>query len=109
MARYQFHVFSNPADGREADYNLWYDDVHLGEVLQVPGFVAASRFRLAPDPAGKAPTHAYLAVYEMEVDDPAAALAELTARAGDGRIAMSDALGPVEARLYEVVTERRTA
>jgi hypothetical protein len=39
-------VFSNPADGRDADYNAWYDDHHVPEVLDhVPGYVAAQRYR----------------------------------------------------------------
>jgi hypothetical protein len=109
MANFHFLVFSNPAAGRDAEFNDWYDYVHLGEVLEVPSFVAASRYRIAPSPEG-APRHQYLAVYEMDVADPAATLAELTARAGDGLIAMSDSLASdVETRVYEVVTPRRTA
>lgn len=48
MARHHFIVLSNPVAGREDDYNDWYDNEHLDDVLKVEGFVAAQRFRLAP-------------------------------------------------------------
>jgi hypothetical protein len=28
----QFLVFTNPVEGREDEYNEWYDNVHLGDV-----------------------------------------------------------------------------
>ncbi len=109
MPEYSFLVFSNPAEGREEEYNRWYDDVHLGEVVQVPGFVAARRFRVMPPAGGgEAPKHRYLAIYEIESEDVAATMGELTTRAGDGRLRMSDALGDVATGLYEPITDRRT-
>jgi hypothetical protein len=108
MGSYRFLVFSNPAPGREVDYNRWYDDIHLGEVLSVPGFTAAQRHRLVANE--DAPQRfSYLAIYEIEGDDPMPALGELMARAGDGRLQMSEALGDVETSLFEVTTARRSA
>jgi hypothetical protein len=109
MADYNFLVFSNPAEGCEDDYNRWYDDLHLGEVVAVPGFVAARRFKVAPTGGGEPPRHRYLAVYEIESDDVGATLGELAVRAGDGRLRMSDALGEVMTLLYEPMGARRTA
>ena len=48
MAKYTFVVLSNsttPAE--EAEYNEWYNKIHIPDVLNVPGFVAAQRFKLA--------------------------------------------------------------
>jgi hypothetical protein len=78
---------------REAEYHDWYDNQHLDEVRAIPGIVDARRYTLAqalvaPDSA--IPPH--LAIYEIETDDPSSIIDELTARAGDGRIVMSDAL-----------------
>jgi hypothetical protein len=53
-------VFSSPE--HEAAWNDWYDNVHLPELLSVPGFVSAVRFRQLG-----AEGH-YLAMYE--IDDP---------------------------------------
>lgn len=92
MARYTFVVLTNPAEGKEEEFNRWYDEVHVPEVLMVPGFTGASRHRVAPL-SEAASAHRYLALYEMETDDPSAVLAELHRRVGAGEIAMSDALG----------------
>jgi len=63
-------VFSSPPEGvSDEDFNAWYDE-HLHELLTVPGFVAAQRYRLSPwnaDP--DAPSEfRYLAVFELEGD-----------------------------------------
>jgi hypothetical protein len=47
VAKHVFVVFTNPLEGREDDYNAWYSDVHLKDVLQVPGIIAAQRFKLS--------------------------------------------------------------
>jgi len=89
MGQYQFLVISNPVAGREAEYNEWYDRQHLHDVLQVSGFVAAQRFRVTGDStlSGR-----YVAIYELESDDPAATLAELNSRAGQASMPISSAL-----------------
>ena len=46
MAKHVLLVFSNPTEGAEEDYNRWYDEVHLPEVVQTDGFVSAQRFKL---------------------------------------------------------------
>ena len=70
MARHVLAVLSNPTDGNDDEYNAWYDDTHLADVLTVPGFVAARRFALAaPVPGQDGPAQRYLAIYEVESDD----------------------------------------
>jgi hypothetical protein len=88
-------VISQPSSPeREDEYNQWYDERHLPEVCDVPGFTGARRFKLADN--GLMPLDAsapqYLAIYEMDCDDPVGALSEMATRAGDGRIFMSDAI-----------------
>ncbi|MHA4854779.1 DUF4286 family protein [Rhodococcus sp. MSC1_016] len=58
---------TTPAKGKEEEFNDWYDNVHLAEVLSIPGFEAAQRYQVA---SGKAP-HAYYAVYTVEAEDTA--------------------------------------
>jgi hypothetical protein len=70
MGKHLLMVFSNPAEGKEDEYNTWYDDVHLGEVLQVPGIERAQRFAVADLMPGVT-DHKYVAIYELSVDDPA--------------------------------------
>lgn len=89
MGKYALLVHTNAAQGRDDEFNEWYDNVHLGEVLEVEGFTAAQRFALQ-DPNAPADARRYLAIYEMETDDPQATLAALGAAAPN--MQMSDAL-----------------
>ena len=109
MAKYTFVVLTNPTSGKEAEYNKWYNEQHIPDVLNVPGFVAAQRFRLADaQMSDKAPAHRYLALYEIETDDLAGALKELKARGGTADMVMSDAIDmkSVGAFLFAPVAEK---
>lgn len=108
MARYAYTVFSHAVAGKEDEYNRWYSGQHLDDVLRVPGFVSAQRFKLALEDAA-APAQ-YLAIYEVETDDPQQALADLSARAGTPAMPISPALdlAEVKALLYGAITARKT-
>jgi hypothetical protein len=109
MARYVYAVFSNAVAGKEDEYNRWYTEQHLDDVLRVPGFIAAQRFRLALEDAAAPAQH--LAIYEMETDDPRKTLAELEARAGTPAMPISPALdvAVVKALLYGAITAHKRA
>ena len=47
MGRYVFAVHSNAAEGREQEYNDWYSNHHLKDVLACPGVISARRLTLA--------------------------------------------------------------
>ena len=70
-------VFSRPPDAVSDDeFDSWYD-AHLREILAVPGFRSARRFRLqGVVNAGMSPAYTHLVVYELD-GDPDVALAEL--------------------------------
>lgn len=91
-------VLSNPVAGREAEFNDWYSNQHLADVLKVPGFLSAQRFKLGQEGSGAA--WQYLAIYEFEAADPAEALAVLTARAGSPDMVISEAM---DMQTYSVV------
>lgn len=67
MVTYKLYVFINPSEGRDADFNAWYDAVHVPDVLALRGFLCADRF--AVHPLGDEPMR-YLTVYEVEADSP---------------------------------------
>ena len=48
MPKYTFMVLTNPVEGQEDIYNDWYNNRHLADVLKVPVFVSAQRFKLCP-------------------------------------------------------------
>jgi hypothetical protein len=71
MARHLLLVFSNPVDGREDEYNDWYTNHHLDEILDIEGFTQAQRFRLADAKMTHdtpAAPYRYLALYEVDED-----------------------------------------
>lgn len=107
MARHLFLVFTTPKPGQEAAYNSWYDDQHLDDVLRLKGFVAAQRFRLAPQ-FGAPDIRPYLAIYEIESDDAQAALEELARLADASVIPISEALDAMASVTYLAtpITER---
>ena len=108
MAKYTFVVLTNPTEGKEAEYNQWYNGQHIPDVLNVPGFVAAQRFKLADAQMGKNNPYKYLALYEIESDDLAGALKALQSRTGTDDMIMSDAidLKNVGAYIFSAVAEK---
>jgi len=101
----KYLVFSSPAPGQDAAYNDWYDNVHLKDLLDIPGVTGATRYRLQRTDSGPgSPAHDYLAIYELD-GEPGEVMAQLMARASDGRIHISDALdvGSVVQGLYEQI------
>ncbi|MEA3300939.1 MAG: DUF4286 family protein [Pseudomonadota bacterium] len=97
MNEYVLVVYSNPAPGREAEYNDWYNNQHLRDVLQQPGYVSARRFKLTDfklDDAMPNPAHRYVAFYNMVTDDPEQALNDMKERVNQGIIGLTDAMAP---------------
>lgn len=102
-------VATNCPQGKEAEFNDWYTNTHVPDILQLPGFVAATRYQILGEP--RQGQGRFLAIYEVEAEDPAAAIAavnkavpELAAR---GR--MYPGLELVYAAAYTPITERITA
>jgi hypothetical protein len=87
-------VLTNPAAGREAEFNRWYDDEHLPEMLAVDGFVRARRYRAVTPTGQAAPAHGYVTIYEVEVDAVDDAVAALTAARASGALRSSGAIDP---------------
>ncbi|HLK73013.1 MAG TPA: hypothetical protein VKU77_05125 [Streptosporangiaceae bacterium] len=90
MAKSMFMAWASPVDDEsEAEFNAWYDGTHVPQVrAAIPAITAAHRYRVADLPGAPA-THRYVAVYEMDTDDVAGAMAALVAASTDGRIEMT--------------------
>jgi len=69
MPRYTFVVLTNPVEGLEDEFNDWYTSKHLDDVLKLEGFVSAQRFRFVSKDPEQAPSHKYMALYDVETDD----------------------------------------
>jgi len=86
-------VFARAFEGRQAELAEWYDTRHIPDLLRVPGFRSAERItlRTMKSPPGT-PTWDFLILYELEGDDPSAALAEAGKRMGGPDMPASPAL-----------------
>ena len=70
MAKHFFVALTNPVPGKEAEFNKFYDEIHVPDVLAAPGWVAAQRYRLASEQRpDQSPPYRYAAVYEVECED----------------------------------------
>jgi hypothetical protein len=61
-------VLTEPTEGKEDEFNDYYENLHLDEVLATTGWKSAQRFVLA-DQVGQTCPLPYLALYEVETDD----------------------------------------
>jgi hypothetical protein len=68
MANYLLLVQVDCADpSRENEFNKWYDEIHLPDMIKAPGLVKATRYlNLSPD-TNKRPK--YVTLYEIEAED----------------------------------------
>jgi hypothetical protein len=110
MPRYTFVVLTNPVEGLEDEFNDWYTNTHLDDVLALPGYVAAQRFRfVAKDPDQK-PEHKYMALYEVETDDLWETHAQLVETARTDAMPFSPGIddSTIVGLYYEPITERVT-
>lgn len=99
MAKYLLVVPSSAHAGKDDEYNRWYDETHLGDLLKIPGVKTGTRYNA--DPASpNTPEANYLAIYEIETDDPGQVMAELGRRAQAGEMAISPALDSSSAKMW---------
>jgi hypothetical protein len=90
--KYTLIVYTSPADGREDDYNAWYDDVHLPEFTALPGVISGRRFKVV---GGEKPP--YAAIYELSAH-PDEVMAAMNAGIKDGTVHWSDAIDPASVK-----------
>jgi hypothetical protein len=89
---YYFFVFSNPVAGHEDEYNRWYDQQHVPDVVAIPGFVSAQRFVKNELPLYRMvdlQVPKYLVLYKIVTDDVEAVFREVNRRLQTGETVMS--------------------
>lgn len=86
MTKYKMVVLTNPLDERHEEFNQWYDDQHIGDLLALPGMKTAQRFKIILGEAWR-----YLAIYDVETDDLDNLMTEMYRRVDAGEIHMSPA------------------
>lgn len=76
MAKHLIVAFTNPVEGKDAEYNHWYDTVGIPTYKTLPGLVPLGRFKAVNIPPmfdfERANEYQYLSLYYFEADDPQA-------------------------------------
>lgn len=114
MKSYSWIVLTNCAEGQETAYEAWYNDIHIPDLLRVPGVTGVSMGRVANCQTGmhegliamtrKAdPSYAYLAVYKFQTTDPEAVLAEVVKRSNTPEMLITPDLVEAYTILFEDV------
>jgi hypothetical protein len=91
MARFYIHFNTAARPGRGAEYSEWCRIQHP-DIMRVPGVVSARRYK-ALDRDGE-DRERFIAVIEVEGDDPRAVLREISARSGTPEMPGSDCYDP---------------
>lgn len=78
MARFLQLVLTNPVDGEDAEFNRWYTEDHIPDVLGVEGIVSAQRLQYADSLYSEGCPYKYGAIYEVEADNLEAATSALS-------------------------------
>jgi hypothetical protein len=86
-------VFTNSVAGREKEFNEWYQNVHLKDIVGIKCMDSAQRFRfnmnIVPGSADLAP---HLAIYDIETDDIQRVIKEMNDLAASGRMPLTEAM-----------------
>jgi hypothetical protein len=68
MTRYLLVTFSDPKDpAKKKEFNDWYDNMHMPDMLKTPGLLKGSRWMSADKKENE--VRKYLSVYELETDN----------------------------------------
>ena len=96
MAEGLFIAYSSAVPGKDAEYEEWYERVHVREVrAAIPSITAVHRYRQV-DLQGGGGAPRYVAVYELADGDVATAATQLGAAGAEGRLRMTDAIDMTE-------------
>ncbi|MCB2077314.1 MAG: hypothetical protein KDE55_06395 [Novosphingobium sp.] len=99
MGKYILAVPSSAKEGRDDDYNEWYNSQHIHDICAIPGVKSGRRF--VPSAASPMPAPAnYFALYEIDTDDIGAVMGEMFRRSEGGEMPMTDALDMESARMW---------
>lgn len=114
--RYVFLVYANPVPGMQESFNDWYDNQHIGDLVQMPGWTGAQRFRIVgnvtPRPTTLGYRHGYLVLWDIEDTTAVAATRPMLDGLRGGKVRRGAAFdyspGAAASGMYEVMGPRIT-
>jgi hypothetical protein len=104
-------VMTNAVAGKADELNDWYSNVHIADILKLPGAVGGQRFVRAAVARNSVPVpFEYLAIYDIETDDLQAFIENLYATGGTAAMPVIDALDKERfVCFFEELTDRLEA
>lgn len=91
----------NPVPGKDESFRQWYWEVHIPEVLALPGFISAQRYRSSLPPEAPV-SHRYATAYLVE-----GSAAEALGAVFGGGLGMSEDLD-LESMIFAAFTPEGT-
>jgi hypothetical protein len=91
-------ALTNPVEGKDEEFREWYWGTHIPEVLELPGFLSARRYRAAEKATGA--SFRYATIYEVQGSTVAALDALFTAD-----LTSSDTLDAASAVMVPLMVE----
>jgi hypothetical protein len=106
MGKYVMLVLSDPVPGTEDTFNEWYTGRHLDDIVAMPGFTSARRYKLRDVSLGSV-SNKYLAIYNMETDDPDGVVEHMFSLRDTEAMPMTPAfdMDSVNVSVFEVISE----
>jgi hypothetical protein len=88
-----YMVFAESVPGREDEFNDWYEQQHIPDVLRVKGILAATRYMVSPvkTRSGASPPTRYLTIFELD-GDPAEIVVRLAQAGAAGALRMNSSI-----------------
>ena len=87
MKKHLLLALTNPIEGKDAEFNDWYDNVAYPTYKSLPGLVPLGRFKAADIPPmfefQADNPYQYLSLYYFEADDPVAFMETIKASFAD--------------------------
>ena len=82
MPKFLLIALNGPTSGEgdETEYNRWYDEVHVADLMEIDGAVSVRRFKIEAQARIDKP---YISVTEIEGESAAAIMKKLAAKAMD--------------------------
>ena len=107
MAKFKLVALTTPVAGKEKEFHAWYQNEHLRQLVAFPGVKGAQRYKLTARLVGS-DNNPWLAIYDLETDDPFAFLATVGQAAASGKLTQSDAsdVATTYTALFEEYGER---
>ena len=98
-------ILSNPIEGKEKEYNEWYSNIHLQEIVKIDGFISAQRFKLTEEQHMDNQTYKYMAIYEIENENIGNTIKNLNEAAGSLTMEPVIDVDNVDVSIFKSITD----